>query len=92
MAKTITRTIDLEPIDRLEEKVRQLVGVLDGLRRDQARLAGENERLTREVETLRGRLAEVEGASEEVSRLREEREAIRARVSEMLEQIERLKL
>ena len=50
MAKTATRDVDLEPIDRLEEKVKLLVG--DG-RSDDRRpdaAAEENQRLTRELE------------------------------------------
>jgi hypothetical protein len=49
-------------------------------------------RLMREVETLRNRLADAEGAGAEVTLLREERDAIRTRVSEMLQQIEALNL
>jgi hypothetical protein len=91
--------IDLEPIDRLEEKVKLLVGMVDRLRAeqaraaaDQARLADENQRLAREVETLRARATDAEGASAEVGALREERELIRSRVSEMLQRIEALSL
>ena len=57
MAKVAVRGVDLEPIDRLEEKVKLLVGVIDRLRADQARAADENTRLTRELDGLRARLA-----------------------------------
>ena len=92
MAKTMTRTVDLEPIDRLEEKVRQLVGMIERLRGDQARLTQENQRLAGELEMAQARLAEAEGAGVELPTLRDEREVIRGRVAEMLEQLEALSL
>lgn len=92
MAKVAVRDVDLEPIDRLEEKVKMLVGVIDRLRGDHARATEENARLAREVEAMKARLAEAEGVGSEVSTLREERELIRSRVSDMLAQIESLKL
>jgi regulator of replication initiation timing len=92
LAKVAVRDVDLEPIDRLEEKVRMLVDMIDRLRADHARAADENGRLTRELDALKARLAEAEGAGTEVATLREERDLIRSRVSEMLAQIESLKL
>ena len=80
MAKVAVRGVDLEPIDRLEEKVKLLVGVIDRLRADQARAADENTRLTRELDGLRARLTEAEGTSSELTALREERALIRSRV------------
>ena len=83
-----TRT-DLDPIDRLEEKVRMLVGIVTQLRADHARATEENGRLARELDNVRARLAESEEVSgSELSALREERDLIRSRVSEMLEQLE----
>ena len=92
MAKVAVRGVDLEPIDRLEEKVKLLVGVIDRLRGDQARAADENTRLNRELDTLRARLTEAEGTSSELTALREERALIRSRVDEMLSTIESLNL
>lgn len=92
MAKVAVRGVDLEPIDRLEEKVKLLVGVIDRLRGEQARAADEHARLTREIDSLKGRLADAENASGEVTALREERDLIRSRVGEMLAQIESLNL
>jgi FtsZ-binding cell division protein ZapB len=92
MSKTMTRTVDLEPIDRLEEKVRQLVGMVERLRSEQSRLAQENDRLAGELEMAQARLAEAEDSGAELTTLREEREVIRGRVSEMLEQLEALSL
>jgi regulator of replication initiation timing len=82
-----TRT-DLDPIDRLEEKVRTLVGLVTQLRAEHARSTEENFRLSRELENLRTHLAESEVSGSELDALRQERDVIRARVSEMLQQLE----
>ena len=82
------RTTELDPIDRLEEKVKLLVDVIAQLRADHARSAGENARLAEELATLRGRLADAEATSGELSALRNEREIVRSRVAEMLQQLE----
>jgi regulator of replication initiation timing len=92
MAKTATRGIELEPIDRLEEKVKLLVSMVDRMKADQARAAEENARLAHELDTLRSRLAASEAMAAEVSTLKEERDIIRTRVSEMLGQLEALNL
>jgi FtsZ-binding cell division protein ZapB len=92
MAKPMVRTVDLEPIDRLEEKVRQLVGMVERLRSEQSRLTQENDRLAGELEMAQARLSEAEDSGAELTTLREEREVIRGRVSEMLEQLEALSL
>ena len=92
MAKSMVRTVDLEPIDRLEEKVRQLVGMVERLRSEQNRLMQENHRLAGELEMAQARLSESEDSGAELTTLREEREVIRGRVSEMLEQLEALSL
>jgi regulator of replication initiation timing len=92
MAKTATRSVDLEPIDRLEEKMKLLVSLVERLKMDSARAAEENQRLLHEMEALRGRLASSEGVVSELSTLREERDVIRTRVTDMLEQLEALSL
>ena len=92
MAKTATRSVDLEPIDRLEEKVKLLVSLVDRLKADQARAAEENQRLSRELDALRGRVSASDGLASELSTLKEERDVIRTRVSDMLEQLEALNL
>jgi regulator of replication initiation timing len=92
MAKTATRSVELEPIDRLEEKVRLLVGMVDRMKDEQARAAEENQRLTRELDAMRARLANSDSLASELSTLKEERDVIRTRVTEMLEQLEALNL
>ena len=92
MVKTATRTVDLAPIDRLEDKVRALVALVERLKGDAARLAEDNARLAREVEGLHTRLADAATTSDEVLSLREERDVVRTRVAELLEQLEGLSL
>jgi uncharacterized coiled-coil DUF342 family protein len=87
-----TATVDLQPIDRLEEKVRQLVSMIDSLRADRAKALDEVTRLERELESAKGRLNEASGASAEATTLREERELIRSRVAQMIAQIDKLNL
>ena len=85
-------TVDLQPIDRLEEKVRQLVGLVDTLRAERAKALEETARLQREVDAVKGRLGEAAGASAEAATLREERELIRTRVAQMITHIDKLNL
>ena len=92
MAKTATRSVELEPIDRLEEKVKLLVSMVDRMKAEQGRASEENLRLARELDALRARLASSDGLASELSTLREERDVIRSRVTEMLAQLEALNL
>ena len=86
------RSVELDPIDRLEEKVKMLVSMIGRMKADQARAAEENSRLARDLESARARLADSEAGLAEVAALRTERESIRGRVSDMLEQLEGLSL
>ena len=90
MAKqvAVARTTDLDPIDRLEEKVRLLVDVITQLRAEQAKSAEDRSRLLEELDTMRARLAEAESVGSELLALRDERDVIRTRVAEMLQQLE----
>jgi len=92
MAKTATDSVELEPIDRLEEKVKRLVGLVDRMKGEQARAAEDNQRLSRELDALRARLASSESLAAELTALRDERDVIRTRVGDMLEQLEALNL
>jgi regulator of replication initiation timing len=90
MAKTaVARSVDLEPIDRLEEKLKLLVSMITQLKAEQAKSAAENARLIQEIGDLRARLADAESTSSaELGALRDERELIRSRVADMLQQLE----
>jgi regulator of replication initiation timing len=93
MAKqAAVRVVDLEPIDRLEEKIKLLVGMVTQLRAEQANAAEENARLQQQIAALRLRVAEADGADAEVVALRSEREMICNRVTDMLAQLEGLNL
>ena len=81
-------SVDLEPIDRLEEKITRLVSMLVQLRAEHAKAVDDNARLAQEVDGLRERLADADTANTELLALRDERDVIRARVSEMLQQLE----
>ena len=93
MAKTATRSVELEPIDRLEEKVKLLVG--HG-RADEGRTGAARPKRTSGCRTRSTRCARALASSEalatELSTLKEERDVIRTRVSDMLEQLEALNL
>ena len=105
-AAVATPSVQFEGIDRLEEKVKQLVGVIDRLRAETARAAEENTRLRSEnvrtaeengrlrteLDAARARLSESEGTGAELTALRDERAQIRGRVEDMLKQIEALNL
>src|SRR5690348_7713471 len=101
-AAVATASVDLEAIDRLEQKLKQLVSVLDSTRTDyaraseelartrteQARAAEENTRLRAELDAARARLTDAEATGAELAALRSEREHVRGRVGDMLKQIE----
>jgi regulator of replication initiation timing len=86
------RSVDLEPIDRLEEKLKMLVSMIGRLKADQARASEENARLSRELDAARARISDAEAGLADVAALRMERETIRGRVTDMLEQLEGLSL
>jgi len=92
MAKTTARGVELEPIDRLEEKVKLLVGMVERMKSEQELAAEENQRLTRELESMRARVSAGETIASELNFLKEERDVIRTRVGEMLDQLEALNL
>ncbi len=92
MAKTAIRSVDLEPIDRLEEKIKALVTMVERMKSEQGRAAEENQRLARDLDALRSRLASSDTLASELSALKDERDIIRGRVSDMLEQLEALNL
>ena len=83
-----TSQTDLDPIDRLEEKVKRLIDMIAQMRTAQAKSAEDNARLAQEITTLRARLNDAESTATEISALRDEREMIKSRVAEMLEQLE----
>jgi regulator of replication initiation timing len=91
MAKT-AQSVELDAIERLEDKVRKLVSLVEEMRGERTRLAAENRALGDELGALRKKLVDGEGAAAEVVVLREERDQVRSRVKDMLTQIEALDL
>lgn len=91
MAKS-AQSVELDAIERLEEKVRKLVALVEEMRSERTRLAAENRALGDEVGVLRKKTVDGEGAAAEVATLREERDQVRTRVKDMLAQIEALEL
>ena len=83
-------TIDVQPIDRLEEKVQQLVQMIETLRAERSKAMDEAARLQHELDAARTRLAEGAAAAAEVTTLREERDLIRTRVAQMISQIDKI--
>ena len=93
MAKAaVASSVEFEAIDRLEQKLKQLLAVLDKTRGDLARAKDENGRLRTELDAARARIAEGEGADTELMALKSEREQIRGRVEDMLKQLDAIGL
>ena len=93
MSRSATATAaDVQPIDRLEEKVRQMVSLVDTLRAEKSKALDDAARLQQEVTSLKARLAEGATAAVELTGLREERDMIRTRVGQMIAQIDQLSL
>ena len=85
-----THTVDVESIERLADKVRDLVGVLERTRAELSQTIEDNLRLSREVQDLKTQLTSAESTSAEMASLMDEREQIRTRVTAMLEQLEEI--
>ena len=86
------QSVDLETIERLAEKIKALVGLLERTRAELVQTTEGNGRLTQEIETLRERLVTAQSNGTEVKTLLAEREQIRIRVSEMVEQLDAIDL
>jgi uncharacterized coiled-coil DUF342 family protein len=52
MAKTVANAVDVEPIDRLEEKVKQLVGLIASLREERDVIRGRVADMLEQLEAL----------------------------------------
>lgn len=92
MAQTKTISPGLESIDRLEEKIKLLVGTITRIKGEQTRVAEDNGRLRAEIDSLKARINTAETAGAEVVSLREERDQIKSRVTDMLKQLDGLNL
>ncbi len=84
--------VDLGVVDRLDEKIRLLIAAVERGRADVQRLRIDNDRLTKEVESLTAQLSDAESISTELLAMRDERDQVRTRVAAMLEQLDALQL
>ncbi|MGE0814886.1 MAG: cell division protein ZapB [Vicinamibacterales bacterium] len=84
--------VGVEPFDRLEEKIKLLVSTIARLKGEHTKLTEENGRLQREVAALQERASQAEVTGSEVTALKEERDLIRSRVTEILAELDTLKL
>lgn len=91
MAAT-AHVVDLEQIERLADKVKGLIGLLERTRQELAQTVNDNAKLNQEIETLRGQVLSAESTSAEMQTLLGEREQIRERVQGMLEELEALNI
>jgi peptidoglycan hydrolase CwlO-like protein len=87
-----SKLADLEPLDRLEEKVKLLVTQANNTRTEQEKTEKENRRLQAELEKLKTLEAESSSNSNEIKTLLTERETIRSRVTDILARLETLDL
>ena len=85
-----THTVDVESIERLAEKVRDLIGVLERTRGELSQTIEDNLRLSREVEDLKTQLSSAKSTSADMVSLIDEREQIRTLVTAMLEKLEEI--
>jgi regulator of replication initiation timing len=92
MAKTAMRSAEVDSLDRLEDKIKRLVAMVERMKSEQARAAEENHKLKAELEALKSRAATGDSLSSEIAALKDERNVIRTRVSDMLHQLEALNL
>jgi len=87
-----SKLADLEPLDRLEEKVKLLVAQVNKTRTEQEESKKENMRLQADLEKLKTLEAESSSNGNEIKTLLAERETIRSRVTDILARLETLDL
>ena len=87
-----SKLADLEPLDRLEEKVKLLVAQVNKTRTEQEESKKENTRLQADLERLKALEAESSSNGNEIKTFLAERETIRSRVTDILARLETLDL
>lgn len=91
MVNTV-QSLDMATLDRLAEKVSALVQMLGQTRNELADTNENNTRLSNELEALQARFAQSQQDGLEMQTLLDERDQIRARATEILDQLESLDL
>lgn len=91
MVNTV-QSLDMDTLDRLAEKVSALVQMLEQTRNELADTSENNTRLSNELEALQARFSQSQQDDLDMQTLLDERDQIRARVTEILDQLESLDL
>ena len=91
MSNTATAT-DLGVVERLDDKIRQLIALVEKSRAESVKLRADNERLGKEVHALQAQLSDAAGVATELQAMREERDQVRTRVADMLAQLDALQM
>ena len=91
MVNTV-QSLDMATLDRLAEKVSALFQMLEQTRNELADTSENNTRLSNELEALQARFAQSQQDGLEMQTLLDERDQIRARATEILDQLESLDL
>ena len=84
--------VDLGVVERLDEKIRQLITLVERSRTESQKLRADNDRLGKELDALQTQLVDAEGVATELRSMREERDQVRARVADMLAQLDALQM
>jgi FtsZ-binding cell division protein ZapB len=91
MSQTATAA-DLGVVERLDEKIRQLITLVERSRVESTKLRADNDRLGKEVDALQAQLSDAAGVATELQAMREERDQVRTRVADMLAQLDALQM
>jgi len=89
---TTATAADLGVVERLDDKIRQLISLVEKSRTEATKLRAENERLGKDIDALQAQLINAEGVAVELTALREERDQVRTRVAGMLAQLDALQM
>jgi FtsZ-binding cell division protein ZapB len=93
MSNAATATAaDIAVVERLDEKIRQLITLVEKSRAEAAKLRADNDRLGKDVDALQAQLADAAGVAAELQALRDERDQVRTRVADMLAQLDALQM
>ena len=83
---------DIAVVERLDEKIRQLIALVEKSRAEATKLRADNDRLGKEVDVLQAQLTDAAGVAAELQSMREERDQVRTRVADMLAQLDALQM
>ena len=86
--KKKTQAVALKQMERLADKIKALVDILERTREELSQKMQDNKRLQHEIESMREKLSASVNTGEEMTTLLAEREQIKSRVNEMLKQLE----